>query len=155
MLTGDGLPGHILGHSISEPISPLRARASFALSDVLVRPLTKRKKLQLLGKATAQDDAGCLALGDSTSDLGDGEPDTACEPDRRTVGTNELFFDLIFVAALIKLGRFVAFDLTWDTIGETGLLFITFWLSWFHANMLMTRCDVFAGVSFRRGGPCY
>eukprot|EP00041_Stephanoeca_diplocostata_P035326 m.1241461 g.1241461 ORF g.1241461 m.1241461 type:complete len:836 (-) comp24679_c1_seq1:1754-4261(-) len=55
------------------------------------------------------------------------------------VGFIELFFDLVFVAVVVRLGVLYKDELSWHRTWEVVVLFTTYWLTWFHANMLLTR----------------
>ena len=57
----------------------------------------------------------------------------------------ELFFDLIFVAGLYRLGVMVSSGVSYkenSAIADGMLLFTTLWLTWLHFNMLKTRYQV-------------
>ena len=59
------------------------------------------------------------------------------------VATTELYFDLIFVAAMFRLGTMVAYNLTnngnQEYAYDSAVLFLVLWLTWHHVNMLFTR----------------
>lgn len=52
------------------------------------------------------------------------------------VSHRELFFDLIYVVVCIELGIYLNSNLTWGQLGYTFLLFLSFWLDWFHTNSI-------------------
>ncbi|MFQ5967222.1 MAG: low temperature requirement protein A, partial [Acidimicrobiia bacterium] len=63
-------------------------------------------------------------------------------PDQRTVLWLELFYDLVFVAALIQLGQTLISDLTWRGAGRFVVLFALLWWAWTGTTFLMNRVDV-------------
>lgn len=58
----------------------------------------------------------------------------------RTVGWLELFYDLVFVAALIELGSGLVANVTWAGAGRFTILFVLLWWAWvgttFHNNRI-------------------
>jgi low temperature requirement protein LtrA len=63
-------------------------------------------------------------------------------PDQRTVDWLELFYDLIYVAALIELGQTLVGDLSLRGIGRFVALFTLLWWAWVGTTFLMNRIDV-------------
>ena len=63
-------------------------------------------------------------------------------PDQRTVDWLELFYDLIYVAALIELGQTLVGDLSLRGIGRSVALFTLLWWAWVGTTFLMNRIDV-------------
>jgi low temperature requirement protein LtrA len=59
----------------------------------------------------------------------------------RTVGWLELFYDLIFVAALIQVGQSLVADLGWPGVGRFVVLFTLLWWAWTATTLLMNRID--------------
>ena len=62
--------------------------------------------------------------------------------DRRVVDWLELFYDLIYVAALIQLGSSLVHDLTVAGIGRFVVLFTLLWWAWTGTTFLMNRIEV-------------
>lgn len=62
-------------------------------------------------------------------------------PDERTVGWLELFYDLIFVAALIQVGQSLVSDIGWRGVGRFIVLFTLLWWAWTATTLLMNRID--------------
>eukprot|EP00045_Choanoeca_perplexa_P015242 m.187288 g.187288 ORF g.187288 m.187288 type:complete len:1030 (+) comp16926_c0_seq1:205-3294(+) len=60
------------------------------------------------------------------------------EEDAREV-KDELFYDLIFVAAVIKLSDFAKADVSWVRVLETFELFLLLWTTWLHVTFLFSR----------------
>eukprot|EP00730_Choanoeca_flexa_P002385 TRINITY_DN11030_c0_g1_i3.p1 TRINITY_DN11030_c0_g1~~TRINITY_DN11030_c0_g1_i3.p1 ORF type:complete len:968 (+),score=195.47 TRINITY_DN11030_c0_g1_i3:165-3068(+) len=60
------------------------------------------------------------------------------EEDAREI-KDELFYDLIFVAAIIKLSDFSKADVSWTRVGETFELFLLLWTTWLHVTFLFSR----------------
>ena len=58
----------------------------------------------------------------------------------------ELFYDLIFVAAIIKLGNLSAAGMKhpWQHLGIIFILFLTLWTTWFHNTMLWVGSAIMA-----------
>ncbi len=67
---------------------------------------------------------------------------TERRPDQRTVDWLELFYDLVYVAALIQLGQSLAADLSGRAIGRFVLLFSLLWWAWTSTTLLMNRVRV-------------
>ncbi|EDQ89449.1 uncharacterized protein MONBRDRAFT_36922 [Monosiga brevicollis MX1] len=65
--------------------------------------------------------------------------DLALEDEREI--KDELFYDLIFVAAIIKLSDFAKADVTWLRVAETFELFLLLWTTWLHVTFLFSRSD--------------
>lgn len=63
-------------------------------------------------------------------------------PDQRTVDWLELFYDLIYVAALIELGQTLVSDLSLRGVGRFVALFTLLWWAWVGTTFLMNRVDV-------------
>ncbi|MFD1743938.1 low temperature requirement protein A [Rhizobium helianthi] len=59
----------------------------------------------------------------------------------RTVGFPELFFDLVFVFALIQLSHFVADDFTPAGLAEGGVFALALWWVWNHTAWVTNRLD--------------
>eukprot|EP00049_Salpingoeca_infusionum_P008951 m.148544 g.148544 ORF g.148544 m.148544 type:complete len:1484 (+) comp14187_c0_seq2:78-4529(+) len=63
------------------------------------------------------------------------------EQDERTLRF-ELFYDLIFVAAILKLGDFVKPNVSLQRVGQSLLFFTILWNDWFHVTMFYSRVGV-------------
>ena len=63
-------------------------------------------------------------------------------PDQRTVDWLELFYDLVYVAALIELGQTLVNDLSLRGFGRFAALFTLLWWAWVGTTFLMNRIDV-------------
>lgn len=59
----------------------------------------------------------------------------------RTVGFPELFFDLVFVFALIQLSHFIAEDFTPAGLAEGGVFALALWWVWNHTAWVTNRLD--------------
>lgn len=59
----------------------------------------------------------------------------------RTVGFPELFFDLVFVFALIQLSHFIAEDFTIEGLLEGGVFALALWWVWIHTAWVTNRLD--------------
>ncbi len=67
---------------------------------------------------------------------------SARRPDQRTVEWLELFYDLVYVAALIQLGQSLVGDLTVRGVGRFVVLFTLLWWAWTGTTFLMNRVEV-------------
>jgi low temperature requirement protein LtrA len=63
-------------------------------------------------------------------------------PDQRTVEWLELFYDLVYVAALIQLGQILVDDLSWRGVGRFVVLFTLLWWVWTSMTFLKNRVEV-------------
>lgn len=63
-------------------------------------------------------------------------------PGDRSVGWLELFYDLVFVAALIELGAGLGDDVTWAGFGRFAVLFALLWWAWTGTTFYNNRIDV-------------
>ena len=61
-----------------------------------------------------------------------------CEDDSNSLSFRELLFDLVFVVSFIELSYFMAVELSATRIAQTGLIFTTFWLNWYHSNYVLS-----------------
>ena len=59
----------------------------------------------------------------------------------RTVGFPELFFDLVFVFALIQLSHFIVEDFTLAGLIEGGVFALALWWVWIHTAWVTNRLD--------------
>lgn len=59
----------------------------------------------------------------------------------KAVGFPELFFDLVFVFALIQLSHFVAEDFTTKGLAEGGVFALALWWVWIHTAWVTNRLD--------------
>jgi len=59
----------------------------------------------------------------------------------RRVTWMELFFDLIFVAAVAQVGKSLANDYTWAGLLRYSFLFVLIWLAWSGHTLFVTRFD--------------
>lgn len=59
----------------------------------------------------------------------------------RTVGFPELFFDLVFVFALIQLSHFIVEDFTLHGLLEGGVFALALWWVWIHTAWVTNRLD--------------
>lgn len=63
-------------------------------------------------------------------------------PEKRKVGWLELFYDLIYVAAIIQLGNVLSKDVSWLGAGKFTFLFVLVWWAWtgtmFYYNRFVT-----------------
>ena len=59
--------------------------------------------------------------------------------DQRVVDWLELFYDLIYVAALIQLGQSLVDDLSIEGIGRFVVLFTLLWWAWTGTTFLRNR----------------
>lgn len=67
---------------------------------------------------------------------------SARSSDRRLVAWLELFYDLIYAAALIQLGQTLVDDLSLGGIARFVALFTLLWWAWIGTTFLMNRFDV-------------
>ena len=58
------------------------------------------------------------------------------------VGWLELFFDLVYVAALIQLGDRLADDVSWGGVGRFAGAFVVLWWTWTGTTILVNRFAV-------------
>ncbi len=54
----------------------------------------------------------------------------------------QLFFDLVFVAATIKLGNFLKGDLSATSFFTVAMFFILLWTSWLHTTLIEARYTI-------------
>src|SRR5215467_697300 len=59
----------------------------------------------------------------------------------RRVTWMELFFDLIFVAAVAQVGAPLAKDYSWGSLLRYGFLFVLIWWAWSGHTLYSTRFD--------------
>src|SRR5690348_17588001 len=63
-----------------------------------------------------------------------GDPDTgeseSQEPDERSVGYLELFFDLTFVFAMSQVTHLMLHDISWQGFGRGVLALLALWWAW-------------------------
>ncbi len=59
----------------------------------------------------------------------------------RRVTWMELFFDLIFVAAVAQIGETLARDYTWAVLIRYAFLFVLIWPAWTGHTLVATRFD--------------
>jgi len=62
--------------------------------------------------------------------------------DERTVDWLELFYDLVYVAALIQLGQILVDDLSWEGVADFVALFTLLWWIWTITTNLKSRAQV-------------
>lgn len=62
--------------------------------------------------------------------------------DQRTVEWLELFYDLVYVAALIQLGQILVDDLSFRGVGRFVALFTLLWWVWTSTTLLKNRIEV-------------
>lgn len=60
---------------------------------------------------------------------------------RRSVSWLELFYDLIYVAALIQLGEALSENVTWAGAGQFVALFSLLWWAWIGTTFFSNRID--------------
>ncbi|MDO1584580.1 low temperature requirement protein A [Rhizobium oryzicola] len=63
------------------------------------------------------------------------------DQEERTVGFPELFFDLVFVFALIQLSHFAAEDFTYIGLLEAGVIALALWWVWIHTAWVTNWLD--------------
>eukprot|EP00051_Salpingoeca_urceolata_P023041 m.386716 g.386716 ORF g.386716 m.386716 type:complete len:569 (+) comp20056_c2_seq1:331-2037(+) len=94
----------------------------------MAEPTTKEKKRVRLQRVVVHE-----------AHFADPETENHLYHEHVEVSSEELFYDLVFVSAVIELATFLKQDLSSGRLFITLLLFTTLWLTWFHTNMLLTR----------------
>src|SRR5690606_1964985 len=63
------------------------------------------------------------------------------DPHRSEVGPIELFFDLVYVFAIIQISHTLLADPTWSGAAEVAVLFLAVWWAWNYTAWAMNWLD--------------
>ncbi len=66
--------------------------------------------------------------------------------ERSTVGSIELFFDLVYVFAIVQISHLLISDLSWRGFAQTAVVFAAIWWGWNYTAWMMNWLDPSRGA---------
>lgn len=70
----------------------------------------------------------------------------AAGPERSAVGPIELFFDLVYVFAIVQISHLLISDLSWRGFAQTAVVFAAIWWGWNYTAWMMNWLDPARGA---------